>query len=62
MNLKEVLNTISGGQSIQVFADNKEIFYGKMADTNGEELIKHMESKVYRLSYNDKIGALTIAC
>ena len=41
MTVKDLIKTISGGTSIQIFADNKEIFYGKMAETDGKEIKKY---------------------
>lgn len=47
---------------IQIFADRKEVFYGKIGEINLERVSSFMKNKVYHIGIDMNIGALTIIC
>lgn len=65
MELKNILETISGGTGIQIYADHKSVFCGCMCEISKDEFNKcvggYLERKVYRINYDDKKKVITLA-
>lgn len=63
MRLQDVLNVISGGTDIRIYAGCLSIFHGKMCNANKANWDEHvgiyMDCEVIRLNAID--GAITIA-
>ena len=61
MTLRNALNTISGGTSIRIFVNCKEIFSGCMSENNSKNIIEeYLDNEVYRINVIKNI--ITIAC
>ena len=63
MRLLDILDVISGGTHIIIYAENTEVFNGKMCEVSGAEWVAkmggYMNNKVIRVNTVD--GAIAIA-
>jgi len=65
MELRNVLEVISDGTGIQIFADCKSVFCGCMCEISKEEFNKcagnYLERNVYRINYDKEKAVITLA-
>ena len=61
MSFKDLINTMSGGTTVQIFNDTKEIYFGKLGDALVKDFSQYFDEKVYRVNINPELMAITIA-
>ena len=61
MTLNDIVEVMSGGTDVEVFADCKRVHFGLLADMPVAEYKKYKNRYVYRVNINKNAKCITIA-
>ena len=61
MTLNDIVEVMSGGTDVEIFADCKRVYCGLLADMSKREYEKYKNRFVYRVNINKNAKCITIA-
>lgn len=61
MTLNDIVEVMSGGTDVEIFAECKRVYFGLLADMYKSEYEKYKTRFVYRVNINKNAKCITIA-